>query len=76
MLGVVVKYSDISEERTASIFKVTDLVWVDAKLHQNYPKEFSHPEDDGSTFIRNVGTFNCYTVQKTERRLSHQQQAP
>jgi predicted AlkP superfamily pyrophosphatase or phosphodiesterase len=27
-----------------------------------------HPEDEGSTFIRNVGKFNHYTIQKPKRR--------
>jgi hypothetical protein len=29
---MVVKHSDVSEKRTASILRVTELVWVDAEV--------------------------------------------
>lgn len=48
-------FFDVSEERTASIFRVTALAQV------NNP--FMRPEDGGITLLRNVGTNEkCYTV--------------
>lgn len=41
-------FCDVSEERAASVFRVTELVQV------NNP--FMHPEDGGITLLRNVGT--------------------
>jgi hypothetical protein len=34
----------------------------------------SHPEDTGSTFFRNVGTFSNYIMQKPKRRPSFEKQ--
>jgi hypothetical protein len=30
--------------------------------------QFSHSEDGGITFLRNIGTYNDYTAQKSKRR--------
>ena len=35
------------------------------------PDEFRHPEDGGSTFFRNIGPFNHYTVQKPQKHYHH-----
>jgi hypothetical protein len=43
------------------------LFWLDAQVIQ--PKEFSHPEDGGITFLRNVMTFNHYMEQKLKRTI-------
>lgn len=50
---------DVSEKRTASIFRVT-------KLFQRLPeKKFGYPEDRSSTFLRNVGTNKTHAIWRT-----------
>lgn len=39
-------------------------------------KQFSHPEDEGSPFLRNVGTFYYYRWQKPQIRSLSVQQPP
>ena len=62
--NIVSKCSDVSEERTVPIFRVTKLV-LSIRLNQ-----FCNPEDRGSMILRNVGIFNHYTVQKFQRQSS------
>jgi len=63
----VVICSEVSEECAAYIFRVTELVCLDAQTNQS--KEFSHPEDGGSTFLWNIRTFNHYMAQKLKRSI-------
>ena len=46
--------SDISEENTATIFKVTELF--------QHLLELIHSENGGIIFLRNAGTFDRYVV--------------
>lgn len=74
--------SDVSDERADSILAMTELVWVEVKVLQNYTgnsyysyyfnihlNQFSHSEDGVSTFLRNFGTYRYYTGQKPKRSL-------
>jgi hypothetical protein len=60
--------SSASEERTASIFRVIELVGADAL------EPIESPEKQGKTFLQSVGTFSHYPVHKI--RPSFGQQPP
>jgi hypothetical protein len=57
---MVSECSDVSEENTASIFKVTELF--------QHLLEIIHSENGGILFLQNVGTFNRYMVHKSKIR--------
>jgi hypothetical protein len=57
---VALVITEVSEERSFSIIRVTRIVEVGT----------SHPDDGGATFLRNVGSDKSHTAQHPRRRHS------
>jgi hypothetical protein len=58
---------DVSEERTASIIRMTRIdVLATLLVTSNRIKLSCHPADEGATFLRNVGSYkrHCVTSQQ------------
>jgi hypothetical protein len=77
----MVKYYDVSERNTASIFKVTELTQVEIEViwrkkmsdfdwpNSIKPAYISHsPEEGCSKFLQNAPKFSHYTVQKAKEK--------
>jgi hypothetical protein len=56
-------WTDVSEERIGSIFRVE-------KFSHLLARGFLYPEDRGDTFLRNVGSHKIYTAPHPRRRHS------
>jgi hypothetical protein len=63
---VYLVWTDVSEERIASIFRVEKSESEGRWLVRGF---FSH-EDEGDTFFRNVGSYKIYTAPHPRRRHS------
>jgi hypothetical protein len=72
-------WTDVSEQRTFSIFKVEKPrarnqreVTADWAIFLRWflPRGFFYPEDGGDTFLRNVGSHKIYTAPHPRRRHS------
>jgi len=79
----MVKYYDVLERNTASIFKVTELtqvevevIWRRKTFDFDWPNSikpayiFHSPEEGCSRFLQNAPKFSHYTEQKTKRKPS------
>jgi hypothetical protein len=49
--------TDVSEERSASIIRVTRIGELGTTLADS-----CHPDDGGATFLRNVGSYKSHTA--------------
>jgi hypothetical protein len=58
-------WTDVSEERMTSIFRV-----LQSPVHAGLSRGFFYPEDGGDTFLRNVGSHKVYTAPRPGRRHS------
>jgi hypothetical protein len=66
-------YTDVSEERIATIFRVEESLQPPTHAGSSLTDFFLlffYPEDGGDTFLQNVGLYNIYTAPHLRRRHS------
>jgi hypothetical protein len=65
-------WTDVSEERIASIFRVEKSASEAAATcsHWYLARVFFYPEGGGDTFLQNIGSHKIYTVPHPRRRHS------